>query len=880
MKSHEVSQDSIKPSSSSPGFWRFSFSSLKVPQWPDLFAWGFILLYIFIFTWLALLRHYSFDSSGFDLGIYDQVVWNTLHGRPFFYTTTGLPLLHLSNHASLILLLVAPFYLIHSGPETLLFLQTAAIGLGGLPLFWLAREKLGQRPDTHAARKPVRSGWQQGDLAALSLLLAYLLFPTLQIVNLWDFHPPALAVGFFMAAFYCLAKQKWGWFMGWAFLAMLCKEQLPLQVAFLGAAAIVMHRNWRVGLTTIIVALVYFFIIMYWVIPANSVTGDHLFIGFYAELGDTPAQIVLTALTRPDLVFQILWQPTRLEYLVNILTPFAYLPLLGLPVLVIGAPSFAINLLSANTAMSDATGAQYGADVAPWLAWAALYGLVYMRWSVTRIFANYQLSIINYQLIITNLFAALLLIVACTWQLYYGYSPLAFDPPQWEITAHDRLARRFMAQIPAQASLAAQGKLYPHLSNRLIAYQLPDVNEAEYVFFDATTGTWPVHPNDILALAEKLLHSGQYGVLDAADGYLLLKRGLSHTAIPDEFYSFARVSNPQPQYPLTVAFGDELRLLGFDVTDDPRRRETSVRLYWQALKPLDRHLRLYPFFVNPEGQVIETTEQRPLLTQLWYPPKLWQPGEVVMAQTLPWALGQRWSLAVGVLAGKDWSDWSQRVPITTADRGLPTVNNQGGSELDLPPAGRGSEGGVPAERQDPAPPLFPASSPAPPRRFEANTWARLASFERQGRYLVEVAPTDPALQPTHSAQANFDGKMELRGYNVTQNGQELAVTLYWQALGPMNLDYTVFVHLLDADGQTIAQHDGQPAWEVPLPTSTWQPGETLQDKHSLTLPTKLSPGQYRLQVGVYYWQTLERLPVLEQNVPVNDFVNLGDVEVK
>jgi hypothetical protein len=54
----------------------------------------------------------------------------------------------------------------------------------------------------------------------------------------------------------------------------------------------------------------------------------------------------------------------------------------------------------------------------------------------------------------------------------------------------------------------------------------------------------------------------------------------------------------------------------------------------------------------------------------------------------------------------------------------------------------------------------------------------------------------------------------------------------------------------------------------------------LQDKHSLTLPTKLSPGQYRLQVGVYYWQTLERLPVLEQNVPVNDFVNLGDVEVK
>ena len=98
--------------------------------WPHLVAWLLILSYIFTFTWLAILRHASFNSSGFDLGIYDQVVWNTLHGRVLFYTTTGQPLLHLSNHASPILILIAPFYLIYSGPQMLLFLQTAAIGLG------------------------------------------------------------------------------------------------------------------------------------------------------------------------------------------------------------------------------------------------------------------------------------------------------------------------------------------------------------------------------------------------------------------------------------------------------------------------------------------------------------------------------------------------------------------------------------------------------------------------------------------------------------------------------------------------------------------------------------------------------------------------------
>jgi uncharacterized membrane protein len=801
------------------------------PQYPDLLAWGLTLLYILTFTWLAFLRHWSFDSSGFDLGIYDQVVWNTLHGRPFFYTTTGQPLLHLSNHVSLILLLVAPFYLIHSGPETLLFLQTAAIGLGGLPLFWLAREKL------------------ESDFAALSLLLAYLLFPTLQIVNLWDFHPPVLAVGFFMAAFYCLVKQKWGWFMGWAFLAMLCKEQLPLQVAFLGAAAIVMHHNWRVGLTTIIVALSYFFVLLYWVIPGNSVTGDHLFIGFYAELGDTPTEIVLTALTRPDLVLKILWQPTRLEYLFNVLTPFAYLPLVGLPILLIAAPSFAINLLSANTAMHDASGAQYGADVAPWLAWATLYGLVYLRWSAARILSNCQWSIVNYQwsiinpqgalgsyqLLITNFLATFLLSTTFIWQLFYGYSPLALNPPRWEITAHDRLAQRFIAQIPPDATVAAQGKLYPHLSNRLIAYQLPDVNQVEYVFFDATTGAWPVHPNDIWALAEKLLASGDYGVLDAADGYLLLKRGLTQRAIPDEFYSFARVRDPKPQYPLLVQFGDQLRLLGFDLSDDPRRQESSVRLYWQVLKRSEDPLRLYPFFINPQGQVVETTQQRPLLTQLWYPSKLWQPGETIVTGTLPWALGEQWSLAVGVLSGQEWADWSQRLPVRVIE------------------------------------------APQPLRRFEVNTWVRLATFERQGRSLAQVAPTDPGLQPANPLQANFDGKMELRGYDVAQNGAELTVTLYWQALAPMSQDYTVFVHLFDAAGQKVAQHDGQPTWEVSLPTSTWQPGELLQDKHALPLPANLPAGQYRLQTGVYFWQTLARLPLVEAN---GDVVELGAVTIK
>jgi hypothetical protein len=122
--------------------------------------------------------------------------------------------------------------------------------------------------------------------------------------------------------------------------------------------------------------------------------------------------------------------------------------------------------------------------------------------------------------------------------------------------------------------------------------------------------------------------------------------------------------------------------------------------------------------------------------------------------------------------------------------------------------------------------------------------------------------------------------MELQGYDVSRQDSNLSVTLYWQALAAMPLDYTVFVHLIGPAGQTVAQHDGQPFWEVSLPTSTWQPGEMLPDRHTLPLPPDLLPGDYRLRVGVYYWQNLERLLVVESGTVARDFVELGTVTIK
>ncbi len=89
----------------------------------------------------------------------------------------------------------------------------------------------------------------------------------------------------------------------------------------------------------------------------------------------------------------------------------------------------------------------------------------------------------------------------------------------------------------------------------------------------------------------------------------------------------------------------------------------------------------------------------------------------------------------------------------------------------------------------------------------------------------------------------------------------LTVTLAWQALQPIDFDYNVFVHAIDADGNRVAQWDGQPTrGNESYPMSTWPVGELIQNSYRLNLDPAAAPVQ-RVDVGLYNWQTGERLLV-------------------
>ncbi|MEW5957923.1 MAG: DUF2723 domain-containing protein [Chloroflexota bacterium] len=97
--------------------------------------------------------------------------------------------------------------------------------------------------------------------------------------------------------------------------------------------------------------------------------------------------------------------------------------------------------------------------------------------------------------------------------------------------------------------------------------------------------------------------------------------------------------------------------------------------------------------------------------------------------------------------------------------------------------------------------------------------------------------------------------IRLLGYDLTPRlarpGEQIAVNLYWQPVRPLTVDYTSYVHLIDSTGAGITQHDHRPGGEY-YPSHLWQVGERLRDQHPLLLPAGMSPGEYRLRVGLYY----------------------------
>ncbi len=144
----------------------------------------------------------------------------------------------------------------------------------------------------------------------------------------------------------------------------------------------------------------------------------------------------------------------------------------------------------------------------------------------------------------------------------------------------------------------------------------------------------------------------------------------------------------------------------------------------------------------------------------------------------------------------------------------------------------------------------------------------------------------PTATPQYIAEAIFGGALHLTGYDVKPDlstslepGARLTVALYWRAIGEVHKDYTVFVHLVDEEGEIWGQGDGLPLAGA-YPTSHWDPGEQFVDTHDLTISAEAPSGEYQLRIGLYTLDGGQRLPVTGGPATGADSVDLVPVTVR
>jgi hypothetical protein len=284
-------------------------------------------------------------------------------------------------------------------------------------------------------------------------------------------------------------------------------------------------------------------------------------------------------------------------------------------------------------------------------------------------------------------------------------------------------------------------------------------------------------------------------------------------------------------FPMDATFRGEIRLRGYTMTsqDLTPGALVYVTLYWQALNETpSEDYEIFVQFWDDQGQSITHSHDFPFNGM--YRSRIWQPDEIVathhwmvLPDTLP--VG-RYTLIAGLFHLLQ----NERVSVS-------------GPNAD--PANRVARAPDLRFPMPPDPDFDPGTPPTQPIQF--------------GDYL-DVTGLHLALDQQPQT---------LGTVWQTRRGQTLTVEIAWETLKRPPADYSLFLHL-------SAQDNTSPAAQADIllgggyPTGVWRPGDRLKTLATLEIPDSLEPGTYTLWMGLYYWQTGERLIPMLGNSPQPD----------
>ncbi|HEY0135725.1 MAG TPA: DUF2079 domain-containing protein [Nannocystis sp.] len=486
------------------------FQPARRPRTALAFFIAAVLGYCGLVGYYAVIDHHNLGTAIYDLGIYDNAVWQTAHG--YFLDCTFIKGgNHVSAHFDPIIGVVALIYRLYMHAETLLVLQTVWLASGAIPIYLLARRRL-------------KNEW----FGAL-LALVYLMSPGLHGINMFDFHSLALIVPNIMWAVYLLDTD--GYKRYWLVIValLLTREDISLICCFIGAYAILSGRT-RTGLATIAVSMAYLYVAKVHVMASTDLlmasdNSSYSYAYYYADMiphkKEGTRGLIMTAITNPIYTGSLVLKEDKLLYFIHLLLPLLCLPFAAGRKLILSVYGLLfIGLASRKHVFS--LHFQYSALLLPMLFAAApdglgrvvdgprmkLLGLERARLAWTLMFG---------MLVATTITSVKYGVIFPNSSFKAGWNRLTRIPTAEMREKYVRV-KEIAELIGPDAAVSVTSAVGPHLSNRRKAYHWPTVNDADYLVLNSEL------KKDDERRLKRLRDKKQFRLIDDVAGIALYQR--------------------------------------------------------------------------------------------------------------------------------------------------------------------------------------------------------------------------------------------------------------------------------------------------------------------------------------------------------------------
>lgn len=463
-----------------------------------------IFSFILFFGSLAVLRHDNFHSRRLDLGNMDQTIWNVVNGNGFTLTDPmgTAQLSRLAVHADFLLILLSPLYIVWSDPRMLLLIQVIVVGIGAIPVYWIALHVLKSRG------------------VALFFAALYLLYPPLGRNMLHDFHAVSLTTTFLLFAYWYMVKEKYIPFIIFAILAALGKEHIWITLALMGVYIAVWKKSPRIGIPITGISGAIFYILFWIAIPAVSPAKQHFALSYLSEFGGGLNEIFKNLLTNPLAILSVMLRPDRVYYYYQLLFPVGFLPIFSPFALLFGAESLLINSLSNNNLMRQID-YQYTSTIIPFLMVSAIHGYAVLGKMLQRI---KMLQVIR-KIPITLTY----LVVCMSISLYlWGEFPTGKTQWFWHFITpvpERQTMNTIATSIDSTKTVSVTNNIGAHFSQRKYLYNFPiNADKADYtVVYLGDTYAWPSGEAQLIAV-RTLLANQEYQLIAQEGNFFAFKK--------------------------------------------------------------------------------------------------------------------------------------------------------------------------------------------------------------------------------------------------------------------------------------------------------------------------------------------------------------------